>query len=117
MEKMQDLALWNDSSALFRSHNAAVLAIAEHVKQFYAAKRPFRIYHGSTNSTKPSQFRHDNIIDTSRMNNVLYVDVEQATVFVEPNVPMDLLVAETRKCVSLGTCCPAIHYHFAANNI
>jgi Delta24-sterol reductase len=77
------------------AHNLAVAAIAGRVKEFYRRQKPFRIYHGSTNSTRQSQYRHDNIIDTSKLNKVITVDRENKVVRVEPNVPMDDLVAAT----------------------
>ncbi|KAI9642323.1 hypothetical protein NHQ30_009125 [Ciborinia camelliae] len=76
-------------------HNEVVSVIASSVKQFYGRKEAFRIYHGSTNSTRESNRRRDRMIDTSRLNRVLKVDTEKKTTLVEPNVPMDSLVAET----------------------
>lgn len=76
-------------------HNEVVSEIASSVKQFYERKEAFRIYHGSTNSTRDSNRRRDRMIDTSRLNRVVKVDIEKRTVLVEPNVPMDSLVAET----------------------
>ena len=34
------------------THRAAVAAIAASVKRFHDEDRPFRIYHGATNSTR-----------------------------------------------------------------
>ncbi|KAJ8059138.1 hypothetical protein OCU04_012113 [Sclerotinia nivalis] len=76
-------------------HNEAVSAIASSIKQFYERKEAFRIYHGSTNSTRDSNRRRDRMIDTSKLNRVLHVDTEKKIALVEPNVPMDSLVAET----------------------
>jgi delta24-sterol reductase len=77
------------------THNTAVLVIAANVRRFYDRQQAFRIYHGSTNSTRQSQYDRDNIIDTSKLNNVLSVDEEKKTALVEPNVSMDSLVAAT----------------------
>jgi Delta24-sterol reductase len=76
-------------------HDAAVAKIAEQIRKFYELKTPFRIYHGSTNSTRPSQFRHDETVDTSSLSNVLKIDTDTNTALVEPNVPMDRLVEAT----------------------
>lgn len=76
-------------------HDAAVAVIAANVRQFYDRQDPFRIYHGSTNSTRQSQHRRDNIIDTSKLRNVLLVDVEKKVALVEPNVAMDALIEAT----------------------
>ncbi|ESZ95845.1 hypothetical protein SBOR_3787 [Sclerotinia borealis F-4128] len=65
------------------------------LKQFFERREAFRVYHGSTNSTRGSNRRRDRMIDTSRLDRVLKVDTEKRTALVEPNVPMDRLVAET----------------------
>ncbi|KAJ6779324.1 hypothetical protein PWT90_02507 [Aphanocladium album] len=76
-------------------HDAAVSFIAKQVRRFFEINKPFRIYHGSTNSTRTSQRRADNTIDTSQLTHVLSVDVVSRTALVEPNVPMDALVDAT----------------------
>lgn len=77
------------------SHVAAVATIAAEVWQFYDRKEPFRIYHGSTNSTRPSERRRDQMLDTSKLDHVLEIDRQAKTMLVEPNVPMDKLVEAT----------------------
>ena len=79
------------------THDAVVATISERVKQFYTRKEPFRLYHGSTNSTRHSQRRVDNTIDTSKLNHVLNVNTTAKTALVEPNVPMDDLLNATLK--------------------
>ena len=74
-------------------HNEAVKRIASAVKSFHEKQKPFRLYHGSTNSTRTSERRADNTINTSALNHVLAVS--EGTALVEPNVPMDALVAAT----------------------
>lgn len=76
-------------------HDAAVAGISSRVRQFHESGSPFRIYHGSTNSTRKSSRRHDNVVDISRLNLVL--SIGKKTAIVEPNVPMDKLVEETLK--------------------
>jgi FAD/FMN-containing dehydrogenase len=78
-----------------QAHDDAVATVSSRVRHFYELKRPFRIYHGSTNSTRESQRRHDNTVDTTSLNHVLHVDTAQKTALVEPNVPLDALVAAT----------------------
>jgi FAD/FMN-containing dehydrogenase len=78
-------------------HNAAVKKISERVKQFYDQKKAFRIYHGSTNTTRRSTRSRSTTVDLSKMNNILSVSTDTNTAVVEPNVPMDALVAETLK--------------------
>lgn len=76
-------------------HKATVATLASQVKQFSAAKVPFRIYHGSTLSTRHSPRQRNQIIDVSSLNHVLRFDQSKKTVLVEPNVPMDQLVDAT----------------------
>ena len=76
-------------------HRDAVTVIAVSVRQFYDRRKPFRIYHGSTNSTRQSQYRRDELIDTSKLSHILKVDTTTKTALVEPNVPMDRLVEAT----------------------
>ncbi|KAI9653839.1 MAG: hypothetical protein M1821_006870 [Bathelium mastoideum] len=79
------------------AHNTAVASIAEQVASFYKRKKQFRIYHGSTNSTRSIHWSRDQIVDTSGLKNVLQVDEKTMTAVVEPNVAMDALVEETLK--------------------
>ncbi|KAF3013792.1 hypothetical protein E8E14_010961 [Neopestalotiopsis sp. 37M] len=79
------------------THEAAVETVAKSIRLFHATQRPFRVYHGSTNSTRASARRADNTVDTSKLNNVLQVDKERKIALVEPNVPMNVLVEATLK--------------------
>lgn len=79
------------------THKAVVATISERVKGFHERKEPFRLYHGSTNSTRKSERRVDNTVDTSKLNHVLHIDPAAKTALVEPNVPMDDLIAATLK--------------------
>lgn len=76
-------------------HDRKVAGIASDVRSFYERRKPFRIYHGSTNSTRQSQYRPDNIVDTRGLTNVLLVNPDRRTALVEPNVAMDSLVTQT----------------------
>jgi hypothetical protein len=76
-------------------HKSAVARIASSVRGFYERKEPFRIFHGSTNSTRP--IRRNREVDISDLRNVLSVDPKTRTALVEPNVPMDRLVEATLK--------------------
>jgi len=76
-------------------HKEAVAAIAATIRHFYDRKEPFRIFHGSTNSTRPLSLQRNGMIDTSSLNHVLKVDKKSKIVLVEPNVPMDALVEAT----------------------
>jgi hypothetical protein len=80
-------------------HHREVDRVAESVKGFYDRNEKFRIFHGSTNSTRKSAMGRDpkKVVDTSRLNHVVLVDTETQSALVEPNVPMDRLVEETLK--------------------
>lgn len=77
------------------NHDRAVAHIATAIGKFHARQEAFRIYHGSTNSTRQSQYQRDRMVDTSGLNHVLKVDTKSMTALVEPNVPMDSLVEAT----------------------
>jgi delta24-sterol reductase len=83
-------------------HNRAVQKVSASVRDFYERKEKWRIFHGSTNSTRSSAAKK-NLVDTSKLSNVLSVDAKKKVALVEPNVPMDRLVEETLKfnCVPL----------------
>ncbi|KAH0840933.1 FAD binding domain-containing protein [Fonsecaea pedrosoi] len=75
------------------SHNDHVAQISSAVGVFFDNGQPFRIFHGFTNSTRPTD--HRRIVDISCLSNVLKVDPSSRTALVEPNVPMDKLVQAT----------------------
>ena len=77
------------------THNSTVATLASQVAQFSVSKTPFRIYHGSTLSTRQSSRQRNQIIDVSSLNHVLHFNKAEKTVLVEPNVPMDKLVDAT----------------------
>ncbi|KAF2501432.1 FAD binding domain protein [Lophium mytilinum] len=77
------------------AHNIAVTKIAERVRHFYQKRQPFRIYHGSTLSTRHIVRQRDSVIDTSMLSSVLTVNKISRTASVEPNVPMDQLLQAT----------------------
>ncbi|GKU09248.1 unnamed protein product [Fusarium langsethiae] len=77
------------------THKEAILCIAERVRSFHIRDEPFRLYHGSTNSTRHSDRNVDNVVDTSGLKNILEVDKGKKTVLVESNVTMEALVDAT----------------------
>ncbi|KAF1822544.1 FAD-binding domain-containing protein [Dissoconium aciculare CBS 342.82] len=77
------------------AHNVAVQVIENKVQKFHDLQKPFRNFHGSTNSTRPSQRTPDKSVDTSGLKNVLQIDEKAMTAIVEPNVPMDALLLAT----------------------
>lgn len=73
-------------------HNERVEKLVNQVKKFYNDKVPFRLYHGNTNSTRPSVRSASTSLDVSSMNHVISIDTTNMTCLVEPNVAMDGLV-------------------------
>ncbi|KAF3764942.1 hypothetical protein M406DRAFT_259069 [Cryphonectria parasitica EP155] len=71
-------------------HAATVREVAVSVRSFYDRKEPYRISHGSTNSTRPKGAIR--AVDISALSHVLFVDPVKKTMLVEPNVAMDGLV-------------------------
>ena len=84
-------------SKLLEQHKEAVARVQKQVKHFYDVKKHFRVYHGSTSSTRPMSLKRDAIVDTSDMYRLFPVDLETMTVKTEPKVAMDELVAHTLK--------------------
>jgi delta24-sterol reductase len=82
---------------LLEEHKAAVARIQKQVKHFHDNKKQFRVYHGSTSSTRPLSFTRDSIVDTSDMNRLFPVDLATMTVKAEPKVPMDALAEHCLK--------------------
>ena len=80
-----------------KTRAAAVEEIVPRTRDLYEIRTPFRIYHGSTNSTRRSQRKFDNVVDTSKLNSVFGVDEVRKTATVEANVSMESLVEETFK--------------------
>ncbi|KAL2162750.1 hypothetical protein VTH06DRAFT_6586 [Thermothelomyces fergusii] len=80
-------------------HDRAVSSLAAKVRSFAERGERFRIYHGSSNSTRPPST--GNLLDVSGLNSVLFVFKADSDVgteswcLVEPNVPMDKLVEAT----------------------
>lgn len=78
-------------------HSTAVLQIADRVADFHRRQQPFRIYHGSTNSTRPANHSPSTTVSTAALTRVLSIDEERCTAIVEPNVPMDAFAAATKE--------------------
>ncbi len=78
-------------------HNESVATVSRRIRELHTRKEPFRVYHGSTNSTRVSARSRDNTVDTSGLDHVLRVDRESKTALVEPNVSMDKLLDATMK--------------------
>jgi delta24-sterol reductase len=87
------------------AHTPAVQTISTRIRHFHTTRTPFRIYHGSTNSTRHLDFDPSTVVDVSPLNHILSIDVESKTAVVEPNVPMDQLV---QACLKEGLLPPVV---------
>lgn len=72
------------------AHAHRVERISHDVRTFYAKKVPFRIYHGSSNSTRAAA--RQEVVDISGLNHVIAVDANKKTALVKPGVAMDELI-------------------------
>lgn len=77
------------------AHQQAVDAIAAQITKFHEQKTPFRLYHGSTNTTQIRKVDPNKMVDTSKLNHVINIDTTNMVAQVEPNVAMDELVEAT----------------------
>ena len=78
-------------------HNLLAEEVRSQIKSFYLAKKPAKIYHGGTNSTRPFDFKKGEVVDVSKLNNVLEINSEERYALVESNVSMRKLVEATLK--------------------
>lgn len=83
------------SPATLEHHAKLVSKVSAEVRAFHDSRTPFRIYHGSTNSTRTIIRDPATSIDISALKNILFIDTTANIVSVEPNVPMDVLVKAT----------------------
>ncbi|RMZ75440.1 hypothetical protein DV737_g5300, partial [Chaetothyriales sp. CBS 132003] len=83
--------------SLQEQHDRDVARICEQVKKFHSDQKHFRIYHGSSGSTRPIAFQAGSYIDTSMLNRTFPVDKAKKTIKVEPKIHYDELVAATLK--------------------
>ncbi|KAH7079249.1 cell elongation protein diminuto [Paraphoma chrysanthemicola] len=77
-----------------KHHDQAVARLADQVARFYTNQVPFRINHGSTNSTRTRSATTPQL-HIAHLNHVLDIDTETRIATVEPNVPLDFLVTRT----------------------
>jgi delta24-sterol reductase len=80
-----------------QAHQAAVADLSRIIGDFYKREQPFRVFHGSTNSTRVQTYKRSETVDVSLLNRIISIDKETLTAIVEPNVSMDQLVRETLK--------------------
>ncbi|KAH0350229.1 FAD binding domain-containing protein, partial [Aureobasidium melanogenum] len=82
-------------SPAIEAHDQRTRRVATQVKSFYDRKEPFRIFHGSTSSTRSQEQDRNKMISTSDFTEILRIDPEKRVAIVEPNVSMEKLVDAT----------------------
>jgi len=75
-------------------HNIAVHKLAREVSHFHANQIPFRINHGSTNSTRGRDPATPQLA-IAHLDNIIDIDEENSIALVEPNVPLDKIVEKS----------------------
>jgi urocanate hydratase len=63
-------------------HEEKIVRIRQAVKRFHTEGKPFRIFHGSTNSTRILSFKQSEMIDTSDLNEIIAIDTDRQTALV-----------------------------------
>ncbi|KAF2836108.1 hypothetical protein M501DRAFT_997348 [Patellaria atrata CBS 101060] len=81
--------------ALRHEHDNAVGVLGDKIAEFSQKSEKFRVFHGSTNSTRITHFEREKMLDLTSFTRIIEIDVEKKIALVEPNVPMDELVKAT----------------------
>jgi FAD/FMN-containing dehydrogenase len=79
------------------AHIAKAKHIQKTVRKLARSGKQAKMFHGSTNSTRPPIDPDLAIIDVSDLNEILEINIEDGYVIAEPNVPLDELVKATSK--------------------
>lgn len=79
-------------------HDEKTSHISAQVAAFHKSSTPFRIHHGSTNSTRSARWNAQQVIDTSNLNQIIKIDVSTKNCLVEPKVSFEELVEATLEC-------------------
>jgi len=85
----------SENTRSLEAHAQRTRRVATQVRSFYDRKEPFRIFHGSTSSTRSQEKDRKKMISTSDFTEILKVDPEKRIAIVEPNVSMEKLVDAT----------------------
>jgi len=88
-----------------KDHLLLVGEVREQVKKFYKEKKQARIYRGGTHSTRPLNFKRDEVIDVTKLKHVIEINAVERYAVVEPNVSMGDLV---HACLKHGMIPPVV---------
>jgi len=83
--------------SIIERHAGKVELIQNSVRGFYAQRKKVRIYHGSTNSTRSVTIDRENMVDTSNLDEIIEINVQEQYAIVESNVMLDKLAEATLK--------------------
>src|SRR3989344_1195374 len=75
--------LLKTTMALLEQHKLDVRNIQAQMRDFFVLGQKVKIYHGSTNSTRAQRFEKDKVIDVSRLDRVLEINVAERFALVE----------------------------------
>jgi delta24-sterol reductase len=75
-----------------KAHAERVLSVLDSVKSFFQDRVAFRIFRGSSNSTRAAA--QQQVVDISAINHLISIDETRKTAVVEPGIAMDQLVKQ-----------------------
>lgn len=73
-------------------HEYKVKILQEKIKRLNKLNMPLQIYHGSSHIIRPFHFAKDQLIDISKLNKIIHINVEEMIIEDEPAVKMGPLV-------------------------
>lgn len=76
-------------------HNAIIAKLAAQVESFYLKKKPFKIYHGTTNFTRKTVVDRRAFINISTLHHIFDANPQSREAVMEVNVSMESLVQAT----------------------
>ncbi len=80
-----------------KKHNEKARAISKRLRHLRDSGKKVKIYHGSTNTTRSINFKEDEIVDISDLNEVIDINEVEKYIVVEPKISMEDLVHTTLK--------------------
>ncbi|OQO05131.1 hypothetical protein B0A48_08151 [Cryoendolithus antarcticus] len=85
-------------------HTERVARVRGQVRCFHGRGEQYRIFHGSTSTTRRTKLSHNTTVDTSQLKH-MSIDVENRLAKIEPNVSMEVLAAA---CLAVGLMPPVV---------
>ncbi|EFX01057.1 FAD-binding domain containing protein [Grosmannia clavigera kw1407] len=104
----------DETNAAILLHHEMVAYVSASAKELFDRGLPYRVFHGSTNTTRPRDATQGPplaVLNISGLDRILRIDTTRRCALVEPNVPMDRLVAAIQRA-SGGTLVPPVVMEF-----